>query len=78
MPNNLEGVVKIGGLVDWWGLQWVAPGTIGGLLDWWAGFIFKKLEGSVWKSIPLALLWSIWKCMNDCVFRFATTVGFVV
>ncbi|KAL7181996.1 hypothetical protein ACSBR1_040833 [Camellia fascicularis] len=21
-------------LVDWWGLQWVVPGTIGGLLDW--------------------------------------------
>lgn len=75
MPNNLEGVVKIGGLV---GLAMGCSWDNWGLLDWWAGFIFKKLEGSVWKSIPLALLWSIWKCMNDCVFRFATTVGFVV
>ncbi|XP_028071288.1 uncharacterized protein LOC114273696 [Camellia sinensis] len=55
-------------LVDWWRLQWVAPGTIGGLLEWWAGFKFKKLEGAVWKSIPLTLLWSIWKCRNDFVF----------
>ncbi|XP_028054783.1 uncharacterized protein LOC114258977 [Camellia sinensis] len=59
-------------LLKWWGIQWVIPrcnGSVEGLLNWWDGFKFKKFFWLMWKSIPLALMWTIWKSRNECVFK---------
>lgn len=29
----------------------------------------KKKEKKIWRVIPLAVMWSVWKCRNECVFR---------
>ncbi|KAL7188048.1 hypothetical protein ACSBR1_037985 [Camellia fascicularis] len=34
----------------------------------------KKNEKKIWRIIPLATPWSIWKLRNDCVFRDAKPV----
>ncbi|XP_028071421.1 uncharacterized protein LOC114273801 [Camellia sinensis] len=56
-------------LLKWWGMQWVSPQSVVGLLDWWRGIKWRKVEGIIWKVIPLATLWSVWKMRNECVFN---------
>ncbi|CAL5355404.1 unnamed protein product [Camellia sinensis] len=58
-------------IIDWWGLFWVCPGSVVDLFDWWLGTKFKKKELQIWKVIPLAVVWSIWKLRNDCVVNSA-------
>ncbi|KAL7229688.1 hypothetical protein ACSBR2_008238 [Camellia fascicularis] len=56
-------------IFKWWGFQGVMPGSIKGLLCLWDGFKFKNFYWILGKSIPSALMWSLWKTRNDCVFN---------
>ncbi|XP_028104944.1 uncharacterized protein LOC114303962 [Camellia sinensis] len=63
-------------MVKWWDLVWVVPGTVEGLLHWWAGYKFKKEIQPLWKVVPVAVVWSIWKARNDCLFHQKSVEGF--
>ncbi|GMP66395.1 hypothetical protein CsSME_00026770 [Camellia sinensis var. sinensis] len=45
------------------------PSSIEGLLLWWLGWKFKKKVNQVWRALPAAILWSVWRYMNECVFQ---------
>ncbi|XP_028102574.1 uncharacterized protein LOC114301812 [Camellia sinensis] len=36
---------------------------------WWTGLKLKKKELPIWKAIPLAVFWSIWKQRNESIFK---------
>lgn len=56
-------------MLVWWDIQAAIPGSVECLLWWWAGEKLKKKEKMIWRVIPLAVMWSVWKCRNECVFR---------
>ncbi|XP_028095341.1 uncharacterized protein LOC114295307 [Camellia sinensis] len=56
-------------MVNWWEIKWVTPGSVDVLLQWWVGMKFRKQELDIWKVVPLAMLWFVWKLMNDCLFN---------
>lgn len=56
-------------LVNWWNYKWVSPGSVEGLLLSWIGTKMKKKMLAVWKALPIAVLWSVWRSRNDCVFN---------
>lgn len=45
------------------------PDTVEKVLLWWDGAKLMKQEKVIWKSIPLAVLWYVWKLRNECKFR---------
>ncbi|XP_028087408.1 uncharacterized protein LOC114288126 [Camellia sinensis] len=54
-------------ILKWLDLVWVLPGSVEVLLNWWASFKFKKVVQTMWKTVPLAVMWSIWKGRNECL-----------
>ncbi|KAL7250351.1 hypothetical protein ACSBR1_012370 [Camellia fascicularis] len=40
-------------------------------LHWWFGFKFRKKELRIWNAIPIAVVWSLWRLKNNCLFRGA-------
>ncbi|CAL5408682.1 unnamed protein product [Camellia sinensis] len=56
-------------IASWWGFQWAMPSSIEGLLMWWMGWKFKKKVNQVWRALPAAVLWSVWRYRNECVFH---------
>jgi hypothetical protein len=50
------------------GLSWVMPNSVAGLFAcWWLGACFRS--AIVWKTVPLCLLWSLWRERNDRNFN---------
>ncbi|KAL7163139.1 hypothetical protein ACSBR2_039272 [Camellia fascicularis] len=63
------------GIVGWWGLCWVIPGSVQSLLDWWDGVKVKKIVMEIWKIVPLAVLWLLRVCeaaegLDECESGF--------
>ncbi|XP_028059522.1 uncharacterized protein LOC114263217 [Camellia sinensis] len=56
-------------LVNWWNYKWVSPGSVEGLFLSWPGIKMKKKMLTVWKTLPVAVMWSVWRSRNDCVFN---------
>lgn len=56
-------------LLQLWGFSWVTPASVEGVLQWWLGTIFKKTMLKVWRLVPVAMLWSVWRLRNDCIFN---------
>ncbi|XP_028080046.1 uncharacterized protein LOC114281693 [Camellia sinensis] len=56
-------------LVNWWNYKWVSPGSVEGLLLSWPEIKMKKKMLTVWKTLPVAVMWSVWRSRNDCVFN---------
>ncbi|XP_028053947.1 uncharacterized protein LOC114258241 [Camellia sinensis] len=55
-------------VINWWGVSWMLSGSVSRLLQWWDGYSFNKKEKVIWKIIPLAVLWSIWRQRNELIF----------
>ncbi|KAL7162685.1 hypothetical protein ACSBR2_043050 [Camellia fascicularis] len=55
-------------IIDWWGLSWATLGSVDCLFNWWMSWKFRKKERPVWRAIPSAVVWSVWKCRNECIF----------
>ena len=55
--------------LKWWGVCWVAPKSIYEVLMWWRDVRSSKLAGIVWKLIPLAVLWTVWRWRNGLIFN---------
>ncbi|XP_028112697.1 uncharacterized protein LOC114310805 [Camellia sinensis] len=51
------------------GLQWIVPATVESLFLWWSGFKWRTLENKIWRAMPLAIMWSIWRFRNEVVFN---------
>lgn len=58
-------------IVHWWNFSWVIPGSVEELLHWWSSANIKKKVKEIWKTIPLAVMWSMWKIRNECLFNEA-------
>ncbi|XP_028085475.1 uncharacterized protein LOC114286504 [Camellia sinensis] len=55
-------------IIGWWGVSWVQPGSLTGLFQWWSGFRCKNRLKVLWKILPLAVFWSLWKQRNEITF----------
>ncbi|KAL7202514.1 hypothetical protein ACSBR1_034063 [Camellia fascicularis] len=55
-------------IIEEWGFYWCIPKSADDLLTWWISGKFQKFERSIWRAIPLIVIWSIWKYKNECVF----------
>lgn len=58
-------------IVKWWNLFWVIPGSMDEFLQWWSDIRYKVQMNKIWKVVPLAMLWFVWKLKNECVFNEA-------
>lgn len=58
-------------IVKWWNLNWVIPSSMEAILHWWSGTKCKFQVKEIWKVVPLALMWSVWKLRNECLFKEA-------
>lgn len=58
-------------IIHEWGLSWCIQDSVDGLLQWWMSVNFKHFDRLIWSAIPLIVLWSLWKCRNECIFEEA-------
>lgn len=58
-------------IIHEWGLSWCIQDSVDGLLQWWMRVNFNHFERLIWRAIPLIVLWSLWKCRNECIFEEA-------
>ncbi|KAL7255365.1 hypothetical protein ACSBR1_009508 [Camellia fascicularis] len=56
-------------ILKWWDVQDVLPGSMESLLNWWDGVRLNKKQRLIWKSLPITVLWSLWKHRNDYIFK---------
>lgn len=59
-------------MMDWWDLQGALPSSMEAVFHWWECEKLNRKEKLLWKVISLAVLWSLWKLRNECIFEFAT------
>ncbi|KAE8673291.1 RNA helicase family protein isoform 2 [Hibiscus syriacus] len=53
-------------IIGFWGISCVLPSDPPSLLSSWT---YLKLYSAMWKFIPAAILWSLWKFRNDIIFN---------
>ncbi|XP_028124100.1 uncharacterized protein LOC114321152 [Camellia sinensis] len=46
-------------VIEDWGFHWCILKSVDGLLTWWMSDKFQKRERSIWRAIPLIVLWSL-------------------
>ncbi|KAL7193974.1 hypothetical protein ACSBR2_025585 [Camellia fascicularis] len=56
-------------IIGWWGVSWVHPGSVVSLISWWTRFRCNNRLKAIWRIIPLAALWSLWKQRNEIIFN---------
>ena len=55
-------------LISILGLSWVCPYSLKELFLGWSLFPSRKRARKLWRTVPLCLIWAIWKEMNHIVF----------
>ncbi|OVA11575.1 hypothetical protein BVC80_1169g48 [Macleaya cordata] len=51
---------------------WTCPSSTVDLLQSWHGLKFSKEGRKLWKLIPHAVFWMLWKTRNELIFRSAS------
>ena len=55
--------------MGWWGVSCCINSNIIAWLDGWNGFCPSSLMKRAWSIVFFAVVWTIWECRNDVVFR---------
>lgn len=50
------------------GVSWVLPKRVHDLFFGWRGW-FGRRSSTIWNTVPLCVMWLIWKEHNNCIFE---------
>ena len=57
---------------------WAMPMSILALLECWKGGLGRHSSVDIWGTIPLCVMWIIWRECNSCTFEGTRAIAFGV